>query len=375
MHNALFEQLNQLAPSPGTTPANGPAFDRSDVALSFPCDSSALQAQLEAWTNVAFDFDSPSDDAPLSASSPGLHDAKHLQNAFAAFPAAAPFGHGNDASAQSASSSSVDLNAFLGGSATSLVDPALSLPPFAHPGHALPDAFFVAPGVGGAAAAAASQQVEPATLSPAEMTAASTPAETTSVAAAKEPSPARASRGSASASAGTSKKASGSSSGPARKKRASSSSAAALPVAAASSASATPIVKAGSVSSEASTPAGGKVVALPLPEGIDPKGLNDEDLNRLAIEEDKRRRNTAASARFRVKKKQREQALEIEAKELRERVAVLEKEVDTLKTENGWLRGLITDKHIDLGMSGADNNRKRKRVDGESTALDSSILV
>jgi len=112
-----------------------------------------------------------------------------------------------------------------------------------------------------------------------------------------------------------------------------------------------------------------------LPEGIDPKGLNDEDLNRLAIEEDKRRRNTAASARFRVKKKQREQALEMEAKELRERVAVLEKEVDTLKTENGWLRGLITDKHIDLGMSGADNNRKRKRVDGELNAFDSSILV
>lgn len=84
-----------------------------------------------------------------------------------------------------------------------------------------------------------------------------------------------------------------------------------------------------------------------MPEGIDPKGLDDEDLNRLAIEEDKRRRNTAASARFRVKKKQREQALEMEAKELRERVAVLEKEVDTLKTENGWLRGLITDKHIE----------------------------
>ncbi|KPV76371.1 uncharacterized protein RHOBADRAFT_6700, partial [Rhodotorula graminis WP1] len=57
--------------------------------------------------------------------------------------------------------------------------------------------------------------------------------------------------------------------------------------------------------------------------------------------EDKRRRNTAASARFRVKKKQREQELEQTAKELRERVAGLEKEVDTLKTENGWLRSLV----------------------------------
>ncbi|KDN41527.1 hypothetical protein K437DRAFT_226706, partial [Tilletiaria anomala UBC 951] len=62
----------------------------------------------------------------------------------------------------------------------------------------------------------------------------------------------------------------------------------------------------------------------------------------LAIEEDKRRRNTAASARFRFKKKQREAALETTAKELRDRVQELEDENAKLKTELGWLRGLIT---------------------------------
>ena len=66
------------------------------------------------------------------------------------------------------------------------------------------------------------------------------------------------------------------------------------------------------------------------------------EANRLAIEEDKRRRNTAASARFRIKKKQREAALEQAAKELHQRLADLEAENARLRTENGWLKSLIT---------------------------------
>ena len=42
-----------------------------------------------------------------------------------------------------------------------------------------------------------------------------------------------------------------------------------------------------------------------------------EEQSRSMAEDDKRRRNTAASARFRVKKKQREQALEKRASMLR----------------------------------------------------------
>ena len=67
--------------------------------------------------------------------------------------------------------------------------------------------------------------------------------------------------------------------------------------------------------------------------------------SRLAAEEDKRRRNTAASARFRVKKKQREQALEQTAKELETKVVGLEQRISQLETENEWLRGLVVDKN------------------------------
>ena len=67
--------------------------------------------------------------------------------------------------------------------------------------------------------------------------------------------------------------------------------------------------------------------------------------SRLAAEEDKRRRNTAASARFRVKKKQREQALEQTAKELETKVGGLEQRISQLETENEWLRGLVVDKN------------------------------
>ena len=65
----------------------------------------------------------------------------------------------------------------------------------------------------------------------------------------------------------------------------------------------------------------------------------------MAAEEDKRRRNTAASARFRVKKKQREQALEKQTREMTEKVQQLEGKVQALEMENKWLKGLITDKN------------------------------
>lgn len=72
---------------------------------------------------------------------------------------------------------------------------------------------------------------------------------------------------------------------------------------------------------------------------------NLDENARIAAEEDKRRRNTAASARFRVKKKQREQALEKTAKEMSEKVNMLEVRIQQLETENAWLKGLITEKN------------------------------
>jgi hypothetical protein len=77
--------------------------------------------------------------------------------------------------------------------------------------------------------------------------------------------------------------------------------------------------------------------------------MNFEDASRLAAEEDKRRRNTAASARFRIKKKQREQALEKSAKEMTEKVGSLESRISQLETENKWLKNLIMEKNDGKG--------------------------
>lgn len=92
----------------------------------------------------------------------------------------------------------------------------------------------------------------------------------------------------------------------------------------------------------------------------------------LTAAEDKRRRNTAASARFRLKKKEREAALEKTSKELEIRVTELERECEGLRRENGWLKGLV------VGVTGAGVGatqqaaapasagvkRRREQVDG-----------
>ena len=70
-----------------------------------------------------------------------------------------------------------------------------------------------------------------------------------------------------------------------------------------------------------------------------------EEAAQNIAEEDKRRRNTAASARFRVKKKMREQALERSLKETNDKNDVLGARVSQLELENHWLRGLIMEKN------------------------------
>jgi hypothetical protein len=73
--------------------------------------------------------------------------------------------------------------------------------------------------------------------------------------------------------------------------------------------------------------------------------LNAEEKSRMAAEEDKRRRNTAASARFRIKNKQREQALETTVREVQDKNARLEARLNQLEMENKWLKDLITEKN------------------------------
>ncbi|THZ01368.1 hypothetical protein D6C95_04136 [Aureobasidium pullulans] len=97
-----------------------------------------------------------------------------------------------------------------------------------------------------------------------------------------------------------------------------------------------------------------------------PADLEDESRN--AAEEDKRRRNTAASARFRVKKKQREQALEKTAKDMSDKVQLLEARVNQLEMENKWLKGLITEKNL-KGPLAASETSETKTAE---TIIDSS---
>lgn len=68
---------------------------------------------------------------------------------------------------------------------------------------------------------------------------------------------------------------------------------------------------------------------------------DDDDGRPVNTAEDKRRRNTQASARFRLKKKEREAAMESRCKELESKVGELERECEALRRENGWLKGLV----------------------------------
>jgi len=82
-------------------------------------------------------------------------------------------------------------------------------------------------------------------------------------------------------------------------------------------------------------------------DSVTPSDATSPTGNPLSAAEDKRRRNTAASARFRLKKKEREAALEGKAKELETKVTQLERECEGLRRENGWLKGLV------VGVTGA----------------------
>lgn len=78
----------------------------------------------------------------------------------------------------------------------------------------------------------------------------------------------------------------------------------------------------------------------------------------VEAEEDKRKRNQAASARFRQKKKQREQHLMEKTHEMQERTKQLEAENEGLKKENSFLKKLLVEK-VDH-MSDEDRELLRK---------------
>lgn len=78
--------------------------------------------------------------------------------------------------------------------------------------------------------------------------------------------------------------------------------------------------------------------------------------------EAKRIRNTAASARFRRKKKAREASLERQSREKREALAKLENRITELEDENKFLKGLILWKR-EGGEEGEEKEGKGKTVE------------
>lgn len=116
----------------------------------------------------------------------------------------------------------------------------------------------------------------------------------------------------------------------------------------------------------------GSVVLNPLS-----RSMSFEDQSRLAAEEDKRRRNTAASARFRIKKKQREQALEKSAKDMTDKVTALENRINLLETENRWLKNLVMEKNdgneeITAMFKEFDTKHKATKAASQSSSSDSA---
>ncbi|KAK9323537.1 hypothetical protein V1517DRAFT_93873 [Lipomyces orientalis] len=121
------------------------------------------------------------------------------------------------------------------------------------------------------------------------------------------------------------------------------------------------------------TPAAAGVTAAGIKRtnsAVDLSQLNPEDSSRLASEEDKRRRNTAASARFRIKKKQREQQMERTAKELQEKVQQLEGKIMQLEMENKWLKNLVVEKNEAKAVSEILSGRQggAAKIEMESSA-------
>lgn len=109
-----------------------------------------------------------------------------------------------------------------------------------------------------------------------------------------------------------------------------------------------PLTTSLSTESSAQTPASSSSIAQSLRNNENaqlPPELADIKVEPTGdVELDKRRRNTAASARFRIKKKLKEQQLERSVRELTELSMTLEKKIQTLEMENRLLRNLVVEK-------------------------------
>lgn len=83
----------------------------------------------------------------------------------------------------------------------------------------------------------------------------------------------------------------------------------------------------------------------------------------------KRKKNTAASARFRIKKKLKEKQMEQQAKELQERLAALKKKLLTLEMENKCLKRMISEKNEKKNCDLLESIKKRSLIDAPEDPL------
>ncbi|CAO3702654.1 unnamed protein product [Rhizopus stolonifer] len=86
------------------------------------------------------------------------------------------------------------------------------------------------------------------------------------------------------------------------------------------------------------------VLSAPIPAVNSINKPNLANKEKQSVDDDKRKRNTAASARFRIKKKMKEQDKERTVREMTEKSERLEKKVCDLEQEIKWLRKLLIDK-------------------------------
>ncbi|GMG20285.1 unnamed protein product [Ambrosiozyma monospora] len=92
----------------------------------------------------------------------------------------------------------------------------------------------------------------------------------------------------------------------------------------------------------------------------------NSDTSTKATETDKRRRNTAASARFRIKKKMKEQEMERTLKELSDMSKNMEMKIQQLEMENRLLRNLVVEKGNQRDSEELERLKKRARISVEN---------
>ncbi|KIM85481.1 hypothetical protein PILCRDRAFT_5774 [Piloderma croceum F 1598] len=103
---------------------------------------------------------------------------------------------------------------------------------------------------------------------------------------------------------------------------------------------------------------------------VSPTDTMDQTEESSSITEDKRRRNTAASARFRIKKKQRSLNLDRSVSDLTGRAEELEREATELRRENGWLKEIVMLKGRSLSGATRSTEGREGSGDGGDTSDD-----